>query len=93
VDEERGQVTVRGGKGDQDRVTVLPNSVKAKLPKWKESLRQIHEEDRAAGTPGVALPTAFFRCRYMLASIDLRGLKSVDEAVVRAHKQTTIRHR
>ena len=32
VDLERGQIVVRGGKGDQDRVTVLPH-------RWSERLR------------------------------------------------------
>ncbi|MEM7602176.1 MAG: integron integrase [Verrucomicrobiota bacterium] len=61
IDLERCQVTVRGGKGDQDRVTVLPVSVAEKIEAWKESVRQIHETDRNAGLPGVFLPNALVR--------------------------------
>jgi integron integrase len=61
VDGPRGQVTIRGGKGDQDRVTVLPRAVAAKLEKRKAALREIHDGDRLAGTPGVALPKALAR--------------------------------
>lgn len=61
VDEARGQVTVRNGKGDDDRVSVLPMAVAAKLREWKRHLRAIHEGDRAGGVPGVALPKALGR--------------------------------
>ncbi len=61
VDVERRQVTVRGGKGDRDRVTVLPLAVAGQLGGWKEQLRRLHEADRAAGVPGVALPGALER--------------------------------
>lgn len=61
VDRERGQVTVRGGKGDKDRTTILPKLVERKLTeKWQE-LKGLHEKDRAAGLPGVWLPPALER--------------------------------
>ncbi|MGL4401086.1 MAG: integron integrase [Luteolibacter sp.] len=61
VDRERGQVVIRGGKGDKDRVTILPERVKHALAEIWEDLRSVHEEDRAAGVPGVALPGALAR--------------------------------
>src|SRR5690606_1862400 len=61
VDEARGQLTVRGGKGDRDRVTVLPQSVAFQMGEWKRRLREGHEADRASGVPGVALPPALAR--------------------------------
>lgn len=61
VDEERRQVTVRAGKGDRDRVTVLPERVKVRLAEGREKRRALYEEDRKAGTPGVALPGALAR--------------------------------
>ena len=61
VDLDRGQVTVRAGKGDKDRVTVLPQRVAEQLALRKTSLRDLHEADRAAGVPGVALPSALAR--------------------------------
>lgn len=61
IDVERRQVTIRAGKGDRDRVTVLPQTVADRLGDWKIDLREIHEADRAAGFPGVALPKALAR--------------------------------
>ncbi|MCB1233314.1 MAG: tyrosine-type recombinase/integrase, partial [Verrucomicrobiae bacterium] len=61
VDLERLQVSVRGGKGDQDRVTTLPESLVAELRAWKEKVRVLHEKDRTAGLPGVALPNGLRR--------------------------------
>lgn len=61
VDRERGQVTIHGGKGDKDRVTILPERVKLALDNRWENLRETHEKDRAAGLPGVALPGALAR--------------------------------
>lgn len=61
IDRERGQVTVRGGKGDKDRVTILPKQVRAGLDQIWSGLRALHESDRAANVPGVYLPTALAR--------------------------------
>jgi len=61
VDLERGQITVRGGKGDKDRVTVLPKSTADKIRSLKKTLRKLHDADRAANLPGVALPGALAR--------------------------------
>lgn len=61
LDPERRQVIVRGGKGDRDRVTVLPETVAKKLVAWTKELRKGHELDRANQVPGVALPGALAR--------------------------------
>ena len=61
VDRERGQVVIRGGKGDKDRVTLLPERVRRALNERWGSLRKLHDEDRAAGVAGVALPGALAR--------------------------------
>ena len=61
VDIERGVVTVRAGKGDKDRETVIPNCLKEALSgKIEESLRY-WEADRSMGVAGVALPGALAR--------------------------------
>jgi hypothetical protein len=49
-DLERRQITIRQGKGDLDRVTVRPEALVA--------ARRLHEADREAGHPGVAIPGA-----------------------------------
>ena len=61
VDLERGQLIVRGGKGDADRVTVLPERLQEQLRAHRERLRRLHGEDRSAGLPGVWLPEALER--------------------------------
>jgi integrase len=61
IDMERGQVIVRGGKGDKDRVTVLPERSRAALAERMPRLRALYEEDRAAGLAGVKIDGALGR--------------------------------
>ncbi|MGQ0536141.1 MAG: integron integrase [Methanobacteriota archaeon] len=61
VDFERGLLTVRAGKGDKDRQTVLPQSLRHAWVPHLEAVRRRHEQDRAQGLPGVALPAALER--------------------------------
>ena len=61
VDLARLQVIVRSGKGDKDRVTMLPESLVERLRAHRDRLRGLHEEDRAAGLAGVWLPEALER--------------------------------
>ena len=56
LDLARGCLVVHGGKGDKDRVTVLPNSLRPALERQLARLRPLHEKDRAEGLPGVWLP-------------------------------------
>jgi integron integrase len=58
VDIERGTVTVRKGKGDKDRVTVLPQSLREDLGKQIERAREMWKRDREAGLAGVYLSGA-----------------------------------
>jgi len=61
VDFESDQVTVRGGKGDKDRITMLPQSIKAELRRHLGRVKGLHERDVAAGGGVVELPTAVAR--------------------------------
>ena len=61
VDLERGTVTVRQGKGDKDRVTVLPQSLREEVAKQVERAREVWRGDREAGRAGVWLPGALAR--------------------------------
>jgi len=61
LDLARGMITVRSGKGDKDRTTVLPESLKEALTGHLEGVRRVHERDRAGGVDGVALPGALER--------------------------------
>ena len=61
IDIERRQITIRQGKGDLDRVTVLPEQLVEKLRSHINAARTLFEADRAATLPGVALPGALAR--------------------------------
>jgi len=61
VDFTANQIIVRGGKGDKDRVTMLPGVAKADLSRHLAVVRALHREDLAAGAGWVALPTALLR--------------------------------
>lgn len=61
VDLGRGTVTVRRGKGDKDRVTVLPKSMREELGKQIERAREVWKGDREAGLAGVYMPGAMAR--------------------------------
>ncbi len=61
VDFESDQLTVRGGKGDKDRITMLPQSIKAELRRHLGRVKGLHERDVAAGGGTVELPTAVAR--------------------------------
>jgi integrase len=61
VDLKRRTITVRGGKGDKDRVTVFPEALVKVFELRKRALREVFDADRAAGRAGVALPGALGR--------------------------------
>jgi integrase len=55
------QVIVRDGKGAQDRVTILPQSLEEALQRQLAKAKLLHAEDLAAGYGEVYLPYAFAR--------------------------------
>jgi integron integrase len=55
------QVTVRSGKGDKDRVTMLPIRLVVPLSEHLRLVKRIHEEDLQRGYGAVFLPTALER--------------------------------
>jgi integron integrase len=61
LDFERGQIIVRGGKGDKDRVTLLPKTLEAPLRDHRDGIRRLYEEDRKQRLAGVWLPEALAR--------------------------------
>ena len=61
IDFEQGYLTVRAGKGDKDRMTVLPESIKEKLREHLEHVRDLYEKDVSSGVDGVVLPDALSR--------------------------------
>ena len=63
LDFERNQIVIQAGKGDKDRVTMLPDRLKAELQTHLERVKLLHEQDLAAGLGAVWLPGAL-RVKY-----------------------------
>ena len=57
----RGEIRVRAGKGDRDRVTMLPQTLEAPLRRHLEAVRAQHQHDLKNGAGWVALPAALRR--------------------------------
>ncbi len=57
----RSEIVVRDGKGAKDRMTMLPESVKADLQAHLAWRRDLFEQDRQAGKASVYLPDALAR--------------------------------
>lgn len=69
LDFERNEILVRNGKGAKDRVTMLPDSLKAPLRDHLASVKELHERDLSDGWGLVPLPGALDR-KYTSASSD-----------------------
>ncbi len=61
IDFGRGLITVRSGKGDKDRVTVLPQTLEPALREQLAASRDVWRKDRESHQPGVWLPHALER--------------------------------
>lgn len=61
IDFQQNQITVRQGKGDKDRMTMLPLSLKEPLREHLKSVKQAHEVDLLEGFGNVELPFALNR--------------------------------
>ena len=61
VDFGYNQITVREGKGQRDRVTLLPERLKSPLKAHLARIRELHRQDLALGRGAVYLPHALER--------------------------------
>jgi integron integrase len=61
LDSERGQLTVRGGKGGRDRVTLYPTAAIGPMEEHLAGVRRLHERDLSRGAGYVPLPAALAR--------------------------------
>lgn len=61
VDFTRNEILVRDGKGAKDRITMLPESLKAALQEHLSKVKAIHQRDLADGWGRVLLPDALDR--------------------------------
>lgn len=66
LDFERRQLRVCGGKGDKDRLAVLPDSLAPRLREQVARLRPLFQQDRKQGLPGVWVPEGLAR-KYLKA--------------------------
>jgi integron integrase len=67
VDWFQNQLTVRAGKGDKDRHTMLPRAVQEPLREHLAAVKRLHDEDLSQGLGSVAMPHALAR-KYPSAS-------------------------
>jgi integron integrase len=58
IDFENHQIIVRGGKGDNDRLTILPDSVASEIKHILQDVKALHEKDLRAGYGEINLPNA-----------------------------------
>ncbi len=61
IDFSRNCLTIRGGKGNKDRETVLSERVAEKLKRHLETIRVLFDKDRVNSVAGVSLPGALDR--------------------------------
>src|SRR5262249_33682114 len=61
VDFASNQIIVRGGKGDKDRITMLPAAVQEHLRRHLERVRGRYQRDLEGSQGGVSLPNALER--------------------------------
>jgi integron integrase len=99
IDFSRGEPTVREGKGNKDRVTMLPMAVRQGLQRQLDEARQLHQRDLAEGYGRVWLPDALAR-KYPQADREWawqyvfpaarRGVDPRDGQVRRHHLHETV---
>ncbi|MBN2178085.1 MAG: integron integrase [Deltaproteobacteria bacterium] len=61
IDMDLNTLTVRSGKGDKDRTTILPATVKDQLKNHLTKVKSLHESDLSKGYGEVHLPDALSR--------------------------------
>jgi len=61
LDFEYRTITVRDGKGEKDRITILPESLIESLSKHLEEVQRLHQQDLSQGYGAVYLPDALAR--------------------------------
>lgn len=89
VDVAERVITVRGGKGDKDRMTVLAESMRAPLMEQLGVVRALHVRDFASGSVVVPLPYALGR-KFPGASRELgwQWMFPASRLVIRASQLT-----
>lgn len=84
VDFDLGQIHVRNGKGNKDRMTLLPERLREPLKRHLERVRALHQRDLDDGLGEVWMPPALLRkypqasCKWGWQYVFPANLPSVD---------------
>ena len=92
VDFATNQIVIRSGKGDKDRVTMLPATVKAELATHLEAVRGQHQADLRNGAGWIELPWALAR-KYPDAGRDSGMVQGVPATRIYVDRVTGQRRR
>lgn len=71
VDFSYNQIQVRSGKGNKDRITIMPQRCKQKLKEQVQTVRIIHKKDTFAGFSKTLLPKALAK-KYPSAASEFK---------------------
>jgi integron integrase len=86
LDFDRGQIVVRGGKGDKDRVVMMPAAVCGGLTGQVRRVRRLHERDLTKGGGHVPLPAAL-KHKFPKAEADWRWQFVFPSIIMRRDKR------
>jgi len=99
VDFDYKTITVRDGKGEKDRATILPDSLIPELKEQIEIARLIHQRDLKEGYGEVSLPYALaqkypsapseFAWQYVFPSMN-RSVDPISKRIKRHHLDVTV---
>jgi integron integrase len=87
LDFDRGQIVIRGGKGKNDRVTMLPHSLEERLKSQVEFVRLRHEHDVENGAGYAPVPTSLEHNRHGAAR-ELRWQSVFGSSAIRLDRET-----
>jgi len=92
IEFEYNQIIVRDGKGQKDRVTVLPNSLKEPLRQHLENVKKLHDADLKNGFGAVDLPGALAR-KYPNASREFAWQYVFPSSIISVNRDTGLKQR
>ena len=81
LDFERREITVRSGKGDKDRLTLLPERLITPLRSHLKEVRALHAADLTAGWGRVVLPHALDGCSPRTGAGEIRPAGGRDATI------------
>ncbi|MFD2531356.1 integron integrase [Gracilimonas halophila] len=92
VDFENGQLWVRSGKGNRDRVSLLPQKCMPKLRRQIQKVKSIHQKDLTQGFGRAILPKALAR-KYPKEQMSLGWQYLFPSSTISKDPRTNLEHR